>query len=112
MISINASSISTVKMTDLSVVSACSLGFSRTELIASGLPGAFAVKPAGLSGLLTRERPVMVRDERPTKAPEAGVAAAAGNAYASAATGAATKTQTQHHLMWAFRGLEPWSDPA
>ncbi|MFI6700508.1 hypothetical protein ACIBJC_16285 [Streptomyces sp. NPDC050509] len=111
MISINVSSISTVKMTDLSVVSACSLGFSRTELIASGLPGASAVKPAGLSGLLTRERPVMVRDERPTKAPEAGVAAA-GNAYASAATGAATKQQTQHHLMWAFRGLEPWSDPA
>ncbi|MFE3603257.1 hypothetical protein [Streptomyces sp. NPDC059142] len=112
MISIDYSSTSTVKMTDLSVVSACSLGFSRTELIASGLPGASAVKPAGLSGLPTRERSVIVRDERPTKALEAGVAA--GNAYgaAFAATGAETKQQTQHHLMWAFRGLEPWSDPA
>ncbi|MFE2944236.1 hypothetical protein ACFXKG_35110 [Streptomyces sp. NPDC059255] len=111
MISIDFSFISTVKMTDRPIASACSLGLSRTELIASGLSGVSAVKPAGLSGLLTRERPVMVRDERPTEALEAGVAAA-GNAYAFAATGAETKQQTQHHLMWAFRGLEPWSDPA
>nr|WP_237540669.1 hypothetical protein [Streptomyces sp. SID4917] len=92
-------------MTDRSVVSACSLGFSGSELIGSGLSGVFAVRPAALSGL-----PVGVRNERPTKALEAGVAAAAAKAYAFAATGAETK-QTQHHLMWAFRGLEPWSDP-
>ncbi|WP_066952942.1 hypothetical protein [Streptomyces lushanensis] len=94
------------KMTDRPVVSTCSLGFSGSELIGSGLSGVSAVRPAALSGL-----PVGVRNERPTKALEAGVAAAAAKAYAFAATGAETKQQTQHHLMWAFRGLEPWSDP-
>ncbi|WP_162794027.1 hypothetical protein [Streptomyces paludis] len=118
MISINTGFISTGtitvgKMTDRSVVSACSLGLSRSELIASGLPGASAVRPAGLSVLPVRERTAPKRDERPTKALEAGAAAAAqATVYAFAATGAETKKQTQHHTMWAFRGLEPWSDPA
>ncbi|MFE4534322.1 hypothetical protein ACFRKB_04505 [Streptomyces scopuliridis] len=115
MISINASFISTAKMTDLSVVSVCPLGFSRSELIASGLSGASAVRPAGLlSALPVRKRAVNVleRNERPTKALEAGVAAAEAKAYAFAATGAGATKQTQHHTMWAFRGLEPWSDPA
>ncbi|WP_046502871.1 hypothetical protein [Streptomyces odonnellii] len=108
MISIkNINFVSTDKMTDRSVVSACPLGFSGSELIASGLSGFTAVRPAALSGL-----PAGVRDERPTKALEAGVAAAAAKAYAFAATGAETKRQTQHHTMWAFRGLDPWSDPA
>ncbi|MFD7091665.1 hypothetical protein [Streptomyces sp. NPDC056652] len=114
MISINASFIDTAKMTDLSVVSACSLGFSRSELIASGLSGASAVRPAALSVLPVRNRAgsVLERNERPIEALEAGVAAAEAKAYAFAATGAETKQQTQHHTMWAFRGLEPWSDPA
>ncbi|QGV78688.1 hypothetical protein [Streptomyces ficellus] len=110
MISIYSSSASTTaKMTDRAVVSTCSLGLSRS-LIATGLPGFAAVRPATLLAAL----PVRERNERPTKALEAGVAAGkAVQAYAFAATGAETKTQTQqHHSMWAFRGLEPWSDPA
>ncbi|MFF1419137.1 hypothetical protein [Streptomyces sp. NPDC058280] len=108
MISINTSFISPAKMTDPSVVSACSLGFSGSELIATGMSGACAARPTGLSGL-----PVRPRNERPTKALGAAVAGAEAKAYAFAAASAETKKQTtQHHKMWAFRGLEPWSDPA
>jgi len=107
-ISINASSISTVKMTDRSVVaSLCMLGSSDQG---TGLSGIRAVRPASsvaLAGLPVRER-----DERPTKALDAAVEAQA-QAYAFTATGAGFRKQTtQHHLMWAFRGPEPWSDPA
>ncbi|WP_199566192.1 hypothetical protein [Streptomyces corynorhini] len=112
MISINTGFTSPEKMTGLSVVSACSLGASRSELIASGLSGSIAARPVNLSALPVRERPVLVSDERPTEAPEAGVATAQALAYAFAATGAEAKKQTKHHTMWAFRGLEPWSDPA
>ncbi|MDN3294647.1 hypothetical protein QWM81_11385 [Streptomyces ficellus] len=109
MISINTSFVSTDKMTDRSVVSACSLGFSGPAFIGTGVSGFAAVRPATLLAAL----PVLERNERPTKALEAGVAAGEAKAYAFAATGAETKTQTQHHhMMWAFRGLEPWSDPA
>jgi hypothetical protein len=76
----------------------------------TGLSGIRAVRPASsvsLAGLPVRER-----NERPTKALEAAVAAQA-QAYAFTATGAGFRKQTtQHHLMWAFRGPEPWSDPA
>nr|WP_028811773.1 hypothetical protein [Streptomyces flavidovirens] len=96
------------KMTDRSVVAPCPLGSSlRGTGVSGGIP---AVRPASLASL-----PVLVlaRNERPTKAPEAAVAAAQGKAYAFAAAGAGSKKQTtQHHTMWAFRGLEPWSDPA
>jgi hypothetical protein len=105
-ISISSSSISTVKMTDRSVVSTCMLGVSN---LGTGLSGIRAVRPASsvsLAGL-----PVRVRNERPTKALEAVVARA--HAYAFTAAGAGDRKQTkQHHLMWAFRGPEPWSDPA
>ncbi|MER5883553.1 hypothetical protein ABT160_06960 [Streptomyces sp. NPDC001941] len=123
MISNNTSFISTVKMTDRSVVSACSLGFSGSALIGtalsgsgfagSGLPGTGLLGfTAGRTASLTA-LPVLERNERPTKALEAGVAAAQAQAYAFAATSAETKQHdTQHHTMWAFRGLEPWSDPA
>lgn len=108
MISINSSSISTVKMTDRSVVaSLCMLGASNQG---TGLSGIRAVRPASsvsLAGLPVRER-----NERPTKALEAAVTAKA-QAYAFTATGAGFRKQTtQHHQMWAFRGPEPWSDPA
>ncbi|WP_327431568.1 hypothetical protein [Streptomyces sp. NBC_01236] len=107
MISINASSISTVKMTDRSVVSTCLLGVSN---LGTGLSGIPAVRPASsvsLAGLPIRER-----NERPTQALEAAVGAEA-HAYAFAAAGAGSLKQTkQHHTMWAFRGPEPWSDPA
>ncbi|WP_033201264.1 MULTISPECIES: hypothetical protein [Streptomyces] len=99
----------TAKMTDRSVVSACTLGFSTPALIGTGLPVA-ALPATGLSGLgmVAVER----RNERPTKALGA-VAAGKAKAYGFAATGAGTQQQTtmHHHTMWAFRGLEPWSDP-
>lgn len=113
MISINTSFVSTAKMTDRSVVSACPLGFS-SAFTGTGLSGISAALPASRLGGL----PVLERNERPTKALEAAVAAAKARAYASAATSAEAKRQTtqhqtmQHHTMWAFRGLEPWSDPA
>ncbi|MEH0546722.1 hypothetical protein QA802_27665 [Streptomyces sp. B21-105] len=105
MIIINRSS--TAKLTDCSVVSTCMLGAS---VLGTGLSGIRADRPASSSvspvSLLVRER-----NERPTKALEAVEAQA--HAYAFAATGAGFRKQTtQHHLMWAFRGPEPWSDPA
>ncbi|MCD9873815.1 hypothetical protein [Streptomyces guryensis] len=107
MISISTSSISTAKLTDRSVVSTCMLGASNQ---ATGLSGITAGRPASapvsLAGLPIRER-----NERPTKALEAVMAQA--QAYAFTAAGAGNRKQTtQHHLMWAFRGPEPWSDPA
>ncbi|MER7958428.1 MULTISPECIES: hypothetical protein [unclassified Streptomyces] len=117
--STTVSFVSTDKMTDRSVVSACSLGLSGSAFIGSGLPGT-GLSGAGLAGAASLRPaadlaglPVMERNERPTKALEAGVAAVKATAYGFAATGAETKQQTtQHHTMWAFRGLEPWSDPA
>ncbi|WP_225828006.1 hypothetical protein [Streptomyces naphthomycinicus] len=105
MISINISTISTAKLTDRSTVSTCMLGASNQG---TGLSGIRAVRPASSPALagLVRER-----NERPTKALEA--VAAQAHAYAFAAAGAGFRKQTtQHHLMWAFRGPEPWSDPA
>ncbi|MFH9210500.1 hypothetical protein [Streptomyces globisporus] len=108
--------IETQKMTDLSVVSACSLGLTRSaaaSLHATGLSGISAARPLAPASLpVTRER-----NERPIEAPAAAVVKAAqaqAQAYAFAAAGAGVKTQTQmkHHTMWAFRGPEPWSDPA
>lgn len=107
MISIKTSFVRTAKMTDRSVVSACSLGFSAA-FDGTGMSGVSAVLPvSGLGGL-----PVLERNERPTKALEAGVAAAKAQAYAIAAASAETRQTTMHHSKWAFRGLEPWSDPA
>ncbi|MFF3907488.1 hypothetical protein ACFYZJ_16145 [Streptomyces sp. NPDC001848] len=106
MISINTSSASTAKLTDRSVVSMCLLGASD---LGTGLPGIRAARPA--SSLSLAGLPIRERNERPTKALEAVVAQA--QAYAFAAAGAGFRKQTtQHHLMWAFRGPEPWSDPA
>jgi len=106
-ISINTSSISTVKMTDRSVVASCLLGLSNPG---TGLSGVSAMRPE--SGLSLAGLPIRERNERPTKAPEA-VATAQAQAYAFAAAGAGFRKQTtQHHTMWAFRGPKPWSDPA
>ncbi|MGW1006311.1 hypothetical protein [Streptomyces sp. NPDC002520] len=106
MISINSSFISTAKMTDRSAVSLCILGASNQG---TGLSGIRAVRPA--SSLSLAGLPVRERNERPSKALEA--VAAQAHAYAFAAAGAGFRKQTtQHHLMWAFRGPEPWSDPA
>ncbi|MER6103923.1 hypothetical protein ABT115_16725 [Streptomyces sp. NPDC001832] len=106
--------IETKKMTDLSVVSACSLVLARSSessLRGTGLSGISAVSPLSLSTLPVRER-----NERPAQAPAAAVAKGQAQAYAFAAVGAGAesgaKKQTMHHTMWAFRGPEPWSDPA
>jgi hypothetical protein len=103
-ISINSSSV--VKLTDRSAVSLCILGASNQG---TGLSGIRAARPA--SSVAPAAPAVRERNERPTKALEAVVAQA--HAYAFAAAGAGFRKQTtQHHLMWAFRGPEPWSDPA
>ncbi|MEV7280721.1 hypothetical protein [Streptomyces sp. NPDC093111] len=116
---------STAKMTDLSVVSACTLGFSAGAPVSSVAPASFASSALLGSGLSGSGMPVLgmpglladrpERNERPTKALEAGVVGKAqATAYGFAATGAGIEQKqqtTQHHTMWAFRGLEPWSDP-
>ncbi|MFF4246345.1 hypothetical protein ACFYY2_18015 [Streptomyces sp. NPDC001822] len=103
--------INTIKMTDPSVVSTCSLGLARSSQLSlrgTGVSGIAPVSPLFLASLPVRER-----NERPTQAPEAAVVKAQASAYAFAAAGAGAKKQTtQHHTMWAFRGPEPWSDPA
>ena len=106
MISINTRSSSTVKMTDPSVVSLCILGVSNLD---TGLSGISAARPA--SALSLAVLPVRERNERPTKALEAVAAQAQAYAFAAGA-GGRKQTTTQHHQMWAFRGPEPWSDPA
>ncbi|MGW0840805.1 hypothetical protein ACWD26_11670 [Streptomyces sp. NPDC002787] len=107
MITIDTSFISPVKMTDRSAVSTCMLGVSNLGTGLSAISGGRPASSVSLAGLPVRER-----NERPTKALEAAVTAQA-QAYAFAAAGAGFRKQTtQHHLMWAFRGPEPWSDPA
>ncbi|MBT2478197.1 hypothetical protein [Streptomyces sp. ISL-94] len=107
----------TTKMADRSVVASCLLG--SVSLRGTGLSAIAADSPALAAALPVRER-----NERPTQAPVAVLAAEAqahgayGFAAAAGAASAGFKTQQtkqttkqQHHLMWAFRGLEPWSDP-
>ncbi|WP_435885614.1 hypothetical protein [Streptomyces subrutilus] len=97
------------KMTDRSVDASCLLG--SVSALGTGLSAISAGSPALLATL-----PVSERNERPIQAPVAVLEAQAHGAYgfaAAAGAGAKTKqTKQQHHLMWAFRGLEPWSDPA
>lgn len=87
--------IDTTRMTDRSVVASCLLG-SRVD----GTGPSRVVPGAG---------------ERPATALEvaAAVAQAAAFAFALAAARVGDGSQkTQHYPMWAFRGLEPWRDPA
>ncbi|MER5433042.1 hypothetical protein [Streptomyces sp. NPDC002588] len=106
MIIINSSSINAAKLTDRSIVSLCMLGAST---LGTGLSGIRAGRSAS-SSLAPAGLPVRESDERPTKALEA--VGAQAQAYAFTAAGAGVRKQTtHHHLMWAFRGPEPWSDP-
>jgi hypothetical protein len=90
------------KMTDRQVVAACSLGASlRGTGLSSRLSGGLPT-----TVLSIRER----GGERPAQAPAVAVMAEA-QAYAFAATNGAGIQKTQQHPKWAFRGLEPWSDP-
>ncbi len=99
------------KMTDRSVDASCLLG--SVSITGTGVSAISADRPALLATL-----PVSERNERPTQAPVAVLAAEAQThgayGFAAAAGAGSLKKQTkqQHHLMWAFRGLEPWSDPA
>lgn len=107
------------KMTDLPAIAARSLGLS--------------LRGTGLSAESLLVLPVLERIERPTQAPAVAAAAKAFIAYgpAAAPNGAGTGTakvalaangsgsahahgqqKTTQHGKWAFRGLEPWSDPA
>ncbi|MFE0041656.1 hypothetical protein [Streptomyces albireticuli] len=91
------------KMTDRPVVATRSLGFSFGSL---ALPS----QGTGLSNA-----GIALINERPTEAPKVTAAASAqAQAYALEArtTAGAGSTQHQHSTMWAFRGLEPWRDPA
>ncbi|MFJ9074101.1 hypothetical protein ACIRO3_02460 [Streptomyces sp. NPDC102278] len=105
----------TIKMTDRSVAASCPLGVSSLlPILAAGVSTISSESPALLAASMLRPS---VRNERPTQAPVAVMAAEAQahGAYGfAAAAGAGVKTKQtkqQHHLMWAFRGLEPWSDP-
>ncbi|MEU1214797.1 hypothetical protein ACFYSH_07115 [Streptomyces sp. NPDC005791] len=105
--------INTINVTDPSVVSACSLGLMRSSELS--LHGTAVSGTSVVSSLSLASLPVRERNERPTEAPEAAVVKGQASAYAfaAAAAGAGAKKQTtQHHTMWAFRGPEPWSDPA
>ncbi|MEU3978531.1 hypothetical protein AB0F77_00255 [Streptomyces sp. NPDC026672] len=106
MISIDISTIGTAKTSDRSAVSLCTLGASVPGTGLSGVPAVRSESSVSLAVLPVRER-----NERPTEALEA--VAAQAQAYAFTAAGAGSRKQTtQHHLMWAFRGPDPWSDPA
>ncbi|MFH8571632.1 hypothetical protein QOM21_12940 [Streptomyces sp. Pv4-95] len=99
------------KMTDLSVVAPCALGSSLLGTGLSGfgrLSGSEVARPESLAVLTAGERTA-----RPSEAP-AVAAAAVANAFAfEAANGAGSpKTYQTKHEMWAYRGLEPWRDPA
>ncbi|MFJ4844051.1 MULTISPECIES: hypothetical protein [unclassified Streptomyces] len=92
--------------TDRTVIAACPLGASLVGTgLSSSLSGRLSV--LGTPALSLRER----AGERPTQAPAEAVMAMA-KGYAFAAANGAGNPKTQQHPKWAFRGLEPWSDPA
>jgi len=107
--------LTTTKATDRSVIAAGPLGVSMSG--------------TRLSSALLLVSPISERIERPMQASAVVAAAAKVSAYAFAAAtngaGAGTaegvegangyaigQQKTQQHGKWAFRGLEPWSDPA
>ncbi|WP_059013236.1 hypothetical protein [Streptomyces specialis] len=101
------------KLTGLESVRLCVPG--GAPLSGTGVSGAAAVRPVALA---SREA---AAGERPAQASAAAVVAAAAarsRAYVSIAHVAGAGNQifgqqkTQHHSMWALRGLDPWSDPA
>ncbi|MGW2598964.1 hypothetical protein [Streptomyces klenkii] len=101
------------KMTDRPVFATRPLGFSFDSLRGTGLSGAGFASING-SALINETSLI---NERPTEASAVRAAATAqAQAYALAATtngaGSVSTQQHQHHTMWAFRGLEPWRDPA
>lgn len=123
--------INTLQTTDVAMatVAACpkpSLpAVSLTGPAAAGLfgpavsaPGGIRLRGGDLSGRWVTGSVVNPRDERPIQAPEAAMAhrhlfayaAANGAASASECTNAAAASRQMKKR--AFRGLEPWRDPA
>ncbi|AXK31542.1 hypothetical protein DVA86_01655 [Streptomyces armeniacus] len=91
--------IQTVKLTDHSVVASCLPVF---RLVGTGVSGVRAGGDMRLGG-----------NERPTKALAVAAQAQAYVSAFAAANGAGEGSQkTQQHTMWAFRGHDPWRDPA
>ncbi|MFI9719152.1 hypothetical protein ACIHFE_05755 [Streptomyces sp. NPDC052396] len=94
------------KMTDRPVFAMLPLGAAIRPVFGS-------VNGTGMSAVV----PSLV-NERPTKAsavvePAAAAALAPASALAPKTEGAGSlKRQYQLHSQWAFRGLEPWRDPA
>lgn len=106
MISIINGSSTVRKMSDLPVVSLRNSGVPGRGTGLSGMPAGRPAACPALADLAIRERGM-----RPTKALEAVVAQA--RTYAFAAAGAGSLKQThQNHSTWAFRGPDPWSEPA
>lgn len=93
--------------TDRSAVSTCLLG---SRLRGTGLSGAGLVDAVSF-GIACGGVTERLGDERPTTAP-AVAAEAAAYAFGTAANGAGAGSEKKQHLMWAFRGHEPWRDPA
>ncbi|WP_445395850.1 hypothetical protein ACSMX9_20465 [Streptomyces sp. LE64] len=87
------------------VASSSPLGSSNPG---TGLPGA-ALRPElaqVTDGLVIRER-----SRRQAQAP-ATAAKALAYGFTTTDAGASERPTKQHHTMWAFRGLKPWSHPA
>jgi hypothetical protein len=113
-ISISNGSVSAAKLIDPSVVSVCLPGFSAVLLNSTGTSGVFETRPVsqagpGLSPLSERLRGG--NGQRPVEALATERVTAQASAYADAA-GAVAQQKMHDHEMWAFRGPEPWSDPA
>ncbi len=99
--------LTTKELTGLEAIASCLLG---SCLSGTGVSGATVARPASRVVLPTRERAA----ERPIQALEAAVEAQAdAYVFTSVANGAENgQKQSHHRTMWAFRGLEPWRDPA
>ncbi|MBZ4322319.1 hypothetical protein [Streptomyces huiliensis] len=100
------------KMTDRPVFAMRPLGI---EAGISAAPSFGSVQGTGLSLAKLPIFESALGNERPTKAPEVAETAVVARVRAIAAEtdGAGSRAkQYQHHTMWAFRGLEPWRDPA
>nr|WP_206323568.1 hypothetical protein [Streptomyces sp. HNM0574] len=91
-------------MTDRSVNASCLLG-ARSEATRFDVTRVNGVSLSGTSVLLGGS-------ERPIKAPAAAMVKAHTYAFAPVANGAGVGRERTQHQMWAFRGLEPWRDPA
>lgn len=106
MISIINGSITVRKMSDRPVVSLRIPGVSGRGTGLSGVPAGRLATCPSLANLGIRERGM-----RPTEALEAVAAKARTYAFTAAGAGSLKQTQ-QHHSTWAFRGPDPWSEPA